>query len=118
MRRSLQHLGFTQVFDAKDPVEALSVAANQRVHLIISDYFMLRMDGGDLAVAGEKGSIRGGPGVELLGGGVEAGVLTRAAEASVESFIRKPYSILDSQQRLGAPRRRRTGSPVDWGALV
>ena len=118
MRRSLQHLGFTHIYDAKDPVEGLPIAASNRVHLIISDYLMPRMNGLQFGAAVREHPILAAAGFVLVSGVVEASVVAQAVDASVDSVIRKPFSIADLKQRVEAVLHRRIGVPVSWGALA
>ena len=113
-RRSLQHVGFRHIVDAKDPVRALPIARAERVHLIISDYDMPRMNGLQFVAA-----VRQDPGLAkvafiLLSGVADGATVRKAGELGVNSFIRKPFSIADLQQRLDAVFHQLTGSRVEF----
>jgi two-component system chemotaxis response regulator CheY len=113
-RRALEHVGVRQIFDAKDPVDALPIARAERVHVIISDFAMPRMDGLQFVEVASKDPLLADVGFILLSGVASADVVTRAAELGVSSFIRKPFSIHDLQRGLDAVVSRMTGASIQW----
>jgi two-component system, chemotaxis family, chemotaxis protein CheY len=113
-RRSLQHVGFRQINDAKDPVDALPIARAERVHIIISDYDMPRMNGLQFVAALRKDPALAKIGFILLSGVADAATVTKAGELGVNSFIRKPFSIADLQHRVDAVFHQLTGSRIEF----
>ena len=113
-RRSLIHLGCKQVFDARDPVEAIPVARSVHPHVIISDYAMPRMNGLEFAGRIREDPLLAKAGFILLSGAVDASVLTSAVELRIDSFIKKPFSISGLKERLNGVLERLTGSEIAW----
>ena len=116
MRRVLQHLGVTRVEEARDGAEALAIARARDVDLIISDYDMPRMDGLALAAALREDPRFARVGFILISGVVGVAVVSKAAELGVHSFLRKPFSAHDLQQRIDAVLSRLTAA-ADWRAF-
>ncbi|MEA1013868.1 response regulator [Sphingosinicella sp. LY1275] len=112
MQRSLKHMGFSQISEARDGEEALALARARRPHIVISDYDMPGMDGLALVTA-----LRGDPllhkvGFILLSGVADEEIVRRASELGVNSFIRKPFSIADLRRRLDGLFFQLTGSRI------
>jgi two-component system chemotaxis response regulator CheY len=112
MLRSLKHMGFSQIFEARDGTEALALARARRPHIVISDYDMPGMDGLALITALRGDPLLGKVGFILLSGVADEEVVRKASELGVNSFIRKPFSIADLRRRLDGLFFQLTGSRI------
>jgi two-component system, chemotaxis family, chemotaxis protein CheY len=100
--RCLERLGFTQIFHAANPVEALPVARAERVHLIISDYHMPEMSGLEFLAAVRRDSVLSRVGFIMLTGSGDSDVVRRAEQLGASSYIMKPFSQNDLQAHISA----------------
>ena len=116
IRRALGHLGCAQIFEARDPLEALPIARAESVHLIVSDYDMPRMNGLQFAAVVCEDSALSGVGFVLISGVAGTSVVAEAAKQGVHSFIRKPFSLDELRHQIGGVLQHLTGYPVDWRA--
>ena len=114
-RRSLEHIGVRQIFEAADGEEALQKMRAERVHIVIADYGMPRMDGLQLLQMVRADAFLAKIGFIMLSGVSDANVVQRADELGADGFVMKPFSLSDLQQRIDALFRRLTGSNVAWG---
>ncbi len=113
-RRTLEKMGFAQIYAAKDGAEALDLARSQHPHVIISDYDMPTMHGLQFLKA-----IRQEPGLEkagfiMLSGVANGAVVTKANELGADKVVMKPFSATDLKQKLEALVYQLTGSRIDW----
>jgi two-component system, chemotaxis family, chemotaxis protein CheY len=113
-RRSLQHVGIREVFEASDGDEALELVRLNRVHIIVADYQMPNMNGLQLLQNLRTDSKLAKVGFILLSGVADAAVARRAEQLGADGFIMKPFSLADLQQRLDALFRRLTGRNIAW----
>ena len=114
LRRSLQHMGLTQVFEASDGFEALPKVLEERIHIIICDYTMPVMNGLDLLEAVRTDPKLSKVGFIMLSGVTENDVIRKAEALGVNGYIIKPFSVVDLQQRLDALFHKLNGSRIEW----
>ncbi len=113
-RRTLEKMGFAQIYAAKDGAEALALARSQHPHIIISDYDMPTMHGLQFLKA-----IRQEPGLEktgfiMLSGVANGAVVEKANELGADCVVTKPFSAADLKHKLEALVHQLTGSMIDW----
>ncbi len=99
-RRSLQHLGFNEIYDVADPVEALQVARDKRVHLIISDYNMSNMNGFEFLKAVRSDPVISKVAFIMLSGMSDRETVEKAAALGANSFMLKPFTLDGLQERI------------------
>ena len=114
MRRTLERMGFSQIYTAKDGSEGLQLARSQRPDIILSDYDMPNMHGLQFLKA-----VRDEPGLAktafvMLSGVANDRVIERAGELGANSVIAKPFLAADLKQRLEALVHELTGSRIEW----
>ena len=114
-RRSLEHIGVGQIFEAADGEEALERMRAERVHIVIADYGMPRMNGLQLLQMVRSDASLAKVGFIMLSGVSDASVVEQADKLGADGFVMKPFSLADLQQRIDALFRRLTGSNVTWG---
>ncbi|MDB5672320.1 MAG: hypothetical protein JWO25_3279 [Alphaproteobacteria bacterium] len=114
MRRTLEWLGFTQIYVVKDGAEALALAKSQLPDVIIADYDMPVMHGLQLLKAVRLDPALAACGVIMLSGIANAEVVTRARELGAASFIMKPFHREDLQERIGTLVYELSGAHIDW----
>jgi len=102
VRRSLEHMGFRDIFEARDGDEAVEVARSNRVHIMIADQGMAPMSGLQLLQVVRTDDVLSKMGFIMLSGSTDPDLVRRADELGANGFIRKPFSTLDLQQRLEA----------------
>ncbi len=113
-RRTLEKMGFAQIYAAKDGAEAFELARSQHPHVIISDYDMPTMHGLQFLKA-----IRQDPGLEktgfiMLSGAANGAVIKKAKELGADRVVMKPFSAADLKQKLEALVHELTGSSIEW----
>ncbi len=99
-RRSLQHLGFNEIYDVADPVEALEVARDKRVHLIISDYNMSNMNGFEFLKAVRSDPVISKVAFIMLSGMSDRETVEKVAALGANSFMLKPFTLDGLQERI------------------
>jgi two-component system chemotaxis response regulator CheY len=114
MRRTLERMGFSQIYTAKDGSEGLQLARSQMPHVIVSDYDMPNMHGLQFLKA-----VREEPGLAetafvMLSGVANDQVREKAGELGANSIITKPFLAADLKQRLEALVHELTGSRIEW----
>ncbi|TFI58093.1 response regulator [Sphingomonas parva] len=114
IRRSLQHVGLTQVFEARDGLEALTRVLEERIHIVICDYSMPVMNGLDLLEAIRNDPKLSKVGFIMLSGVTENDVIRKAEALGVNGYIIKPFSLVDLQQRLDALFHKLNGRNIEW----
>jgi two-component system chemotaxis response regulator CheY len=92
IRRTLQDLGFKDVRDKSNAIEALAAVRADRVHLIISDYNMPDMDGLEFLQAVRADSVIGKTVFIMLTGSAEREVVQKAAALGVNNYVVKPFA--------------------------
>ncbi len=95
VRLSLKQLGVTNIVEAENGADALSVLQSNPADLAILDWLMDGMDGLECTRrirAGISGIDPNLP-VILLTGNLQKGALKQAYEAGVDLFLEKPFSV-------------------------
>ena len=114
VKRSLQHIGLTQVFEATNGAEALPKVLSERIHIIISDYSMPGMNGLELLEAVRTDPLLHKVGFIMLSGVTETHIARQAEALGVNGYIVKPFSLVDLQQRLDNLFFKLNGSRIEW----
>jgi len=92
IKRTLEKLGY-EVLEASDGREALKYFDGDKVDLLISDYNMPNMDGGDLVeYVRAKDQYKYIP-IFMLSTETNIAKQNRAKEAKITAWIRKPFEI-------------------------
>lgn len=114
MYRTLERMGFSQIYTAKDGLEGLELAWSQRPDVIIADYAMPHMDGLEfLKAVREETAFEKTPFV-MLSGSANSMVRQKAEELGANSIIMKPVFPADLKEKLGALVHELTGSTIEW----
>jgi two-component system chemotaxis response regulator CheY len=91
-RITLEEIGFRQISEAENGVQAMHTASLQPIDLIISDYNMPEMDGLALLRAVRSHPVvRKVPFILLTGRG-DRELVVKAAEAGVNNYLVKPFT--------------------------
>jgi two-component system chemotaxis response regulator CheY len=114
MRRTLERMGFSQIYTAKDGLEGLQLARSQRPDVIVSDYDMPNMHGLQFLKAVRDEPELGKTAFVMLSGVANDKVIERAGELGANSIIAKPFLAADLKQRLEALIHEQTGSEIEW----
>ncbi len=114
MRRTLERMGFTQIYTAKDGSEGLDLARSQHPDLIVSDYDMPERHGLQFLKAVRDDPAMASIAFVMLSGVANDAVTQKARELGVNSIITKPFFADDLKQRLGAVIHELTGSRIEW----
>ena len=114
LRRSLERMGFAQIYAAPDGAEALPLAQSQRPDVIVSDYEMPTMHGLQLLKAIRQDPELEKTGFIMLSGAANDAVANKAGELGANAFITKPFMADDLKQRIDAVFRETTGAAIDW----
>jgi two-component system chemotaxis response regulator CheY len=114
MRRTLERLGVSQIYAAKDGVEALALAKSQLPDVIIADYDMPVMHGLQLLKAVRLDPALSACGVIMLSGIANAEVVARARDLGAASFIRKPFCRDDLQKQIDTVVYELSGARIAW----
>ena len=114
MRRTLERMGFSQIYTAKDGAEGLELARYQKPDVIVSDYDMPNMHGLQFlkAVREEPALVK--TAFVMLSGVANDQVTERAGELGANSIITKPFLAADLKCRLEALVHELTGSRIEW----
>ncbi len=99
-RRCLEHIGFTHIYEAANPVEALPIARANRVHVIISDYNMPRMNGLEFLETIRQDFLLRKVGFIMLTGSGDSCIVKKAEELGANGYLVKPFSIADLKERI------------------
>ena len=116
MRRTLERMGFSQIYTAKDGLEGLQLARSQVPHVIVSDYDMPNMHGLQFLKAVREEPALAETAFVMLSGVANDRVVEKAAELGANSIITKPFLAADLKQRLEALVHEVTGSRIEWDA--
>ena len=114
VRRSLQHIGITQLFEAKDGFEAMIKVRTNRIHIIISDYSMPVMNGLEFLEMVRNDAELTKVGFIMLSGVSEGSIVRKAEALGVNGFIIKPFSLIDLQARMDNLFHKLNGSRIEW----
>ena len=114
MRRTLERMGFSQIYTAKDGAEGLQLARSQRPDVIVSDYDMPNMHGLQFLKAVRDEPALAKTAFVMLSGVANDRVIERAGELGANSVIAKPFLAADLKQRLEALVHELTGSRIEW----
>lgn len=93
VREGLQELGIQNVIHAKNGEEALKIMMSAPCHLVISDFFMPKVDGLQLlqSIRAYKPTQKV-PFILLTGRGDKA-LLERAAKFGLNNYLTKPFTV-------------------------
>ena len=114
MRRTLERMGFTQIYAAKDGAEGLELARSQNPDVIVSDYDMPNMHGLQFLKAIRDDPALAKTAFVMLSGVANDAVTQKAGELGANSIITKPFLADDLKRRLDALVQETTGSGIDW----
>ena len=114
-RRSLEHLGLVQIFEASSASEAIAIARLRRVHIVISESKLPETSGLDLLKAVRADPILSRIGFILLVNSDDA-VAREAASLGVSGLIAKPFTMFDLKNRVDALFSLLSRDPLQWGA--
>jgi two-component system, chemotaxis family, chemotaxis protein CheY len=89
----LAHLGFTNVIAAQDGQQALALVREDRVDFLITDLDMPAMDGIELLRAIRSDDALKHIPVLFLTGEAEKNSVVEAAQAGVNDYLLKPFSL-------------------------
>ncbi len=108
----LTKMGFADIVEAADGVEALEVLRMRNVDLVLTDWVMPNLDGGALIR-----EIRDTPSYEELPVVVFSALsepenIQAAKDAGCDAFLQKPFSREQLQQKMGEALARRTTSQI------
>lgn len=102
MKRSLQSLGFENVKEAGDGVDALEKLQQEEFEFIICDWNMPRMMGIDLLRAVRADTkLKGLPFLMVTAEAKRENII-EAAKAGVSNYIAKPFTVEDLQDKMRA----------------
>jgi two-component system chemotaxis response regulator CheY len=114
MRRTLERLGFDQIYLAKDGAAALELAKSQLPDVIIADYDMPVMHGLQLLKAVRLDPTLASCGVIMLSGIANEEVVNRAHDLGAASFMMKPFCRDDLKQRIETLVYDLSGARIAW----
>ncbi len=102
IRRTLQDLGFKDVRDKAGPSEALDAIRLDRVHLIISDYNMPKLDGLGLLRAVRSHPPIGKTAFIMLTGRADKDLVQKAVQFGVNNYLVKPFTVAQLKEKIEA----------------
>jgi len=114
LRRTLERMGFSQIYAAKDGSEGLELARSQRPDVIVSDYDMPTMHGLQFLKAVREEPALAKTAFVMLSGVANDEVIEKAGELGANSIITKPFLAADLKQRLEGLIHELTGSRIEW----
>ena len=114
MRRTLERMGFTQIYTAKDGSEGLELARSQQPDLIVSDYEMPSRHGLQFLKAVRDDPALAATVFVMLSGVANDAVTEKARELGANGIITKPVLADDLKHRLAAAVFEATGAAIDW----
>lgn len=102
VRTGLQELGFREIKEAPDGEAGLRVLLTTKVHLVISDYNMPKLDGLGLlrAIRGHE-PIRATPYI-MLTGRADKELVQRAVQFGVNNYLVKPFTVGTLKEKIEA----------------
>jgi len=114
MRRTLERMGFTEIYTAKDGAEGLELARSQHPNLIVSDYDMPGRHGLQFLKSVREDPAMTSTAFVMLSGVANDAVTQKARELGANSIITKPFLADDLKHRLDAVVHEVTGSRIEW----
>jgi two-component system, chemotaxis family, chemotaxis protein CheY len=114
MRRTLERMGFSQIYTAEDGSEGLELAWSRRPDVIIADYAMPNMNGLEFLKAVREEPAFAKTAFVMLTGSANSVVRQRAGELGANSVIMKPVFPADLKDKLEALVDELTGSRIEW----
>ncbi len=97
---TLEQMGIRVMHEAENGMRAMEIASLQPIDLIISDYYMDTMDGLDLLRAVRAHPIvRRVPFILLTGRG-DRELVIKAAQAGVNNYLIKPFTVDVLRQKI------------------
>ena len=114
MRRTLERMGFSQIYTAKDGSEGLELARSQKPDVIVSDYDMPNMHGLQFLKAVRDEPALAKTAFVMLSGVANDEVKDKADELGANSILTKPFLAADLKRRLEALVHDLTGSKIEW----
>ncbi len=114
MRRTLERMGFSQIYTAKDGSEGLQLARTQKPDVIVSDYDMPNMHGLQFLKAVREDPALAKTAFVMLSGVANDRVIEKAGELGANSIIAKPFLAADLKHRLEALVHELSGSRIEW----
>jgi len=97
---TLEQMGIRILHEAENGMRAMEIASLQPIDLIISDYYMDKMDGLDLLRAVRAHPIvRRVPFILLTGRG-DRELVIKAAQAGVNNYLIKPFTVDVLRQKI------------------
>ena len=102
VRSGLQELGFREIKEAADGEAGLRVLLTTKIHLVISDYNMPKLDGLGLlrAIRGHE-PIRATPYI-MLTGRADKELVQRAVQFGVNNYLVKPFTVGTLKEKIEA----------------
>jgi len=102
VRTGLQELGFREIREASDGEAALRILLTTKVHLVISDFNMPKLDGLSLlrAIRGHE-PIRQTPFI-MLTGRADRELVQRAVQFGVNNYLVKPFTVATLKEKIEA----------------
>ena len=102
VRTGLQELGFREIREASDGEAALRILLTTKVHLVISDFNMPKLDGLSLlrAIRGHE-PIRQTPFI-MLTGRADRELVQRAVQFGVNNYLVKPFTVGTLKEKIEA----------------
>jgi two-component system chemotaxis response regulator CheY len=102
VRSGLQELGFREIKEASDGEAGLRAMLTTKVHLVISDYNMPKLDGLGLlrAIRGHE-PIRQTPYI-MLTGRADKELVQRAVQFGVNNYLVKPFTVGTLKEKIEA----------------
>jgi len=102
VRSSLVQLGVGRVIEAEDGQQALAKLANLKVHLVISDLNMPRMDGLGLLKAVRESPYLADQAFIMLTSRGDGDLVRQAIDLKVNNYLMKPFSIDTLKRKIEA----------------
>ena len=116
MRRTLERMGFAQIYAAKDGAEGLELAMSQRPDVIISDYDMPNLHGLQFLKAVREEPLLNRTAFLMLSGVANDTVTEKARELGANSIIMKPFLSADLKCQLERLVKELRGLAIDWSS--
>ena len=102
IRNMLRQLGYTNIVEAEDGVEALSLLQREKVDFVISDWNMPHMNGLDLLKAIRADANLKPIPVLLITAEALKEYVVEAVKAGVNNYIVKPFTTETLKERIDA----------------
>lgn len=109
MARICNELGFTDLVEAQDGIQALQLLQNEKppIGLIISDYDMPKASGFDLFKRIHGDTLLGSLPFIMVALEAEQHVVVDALKAGVHGYLLKPFNAEDLKKKLEEIQRKR-----------